>query len=152
MTELRWDIKRYNELSTDELFEILKQRQAVFVVEQNCVYPDIDDADRKAWHLCGRFADNTGLLATYARILEPGLSCQHPSIGRILTTESARGKGLAKELMQRAMRFIETQFPDQAIKIGAQHHLESFYHSLGFVSTSEPYDEDGIMHIDMLRG
>ncbi|MBT8113994.1 MAG: GNAT family N-acetyltransferase [Arenicella sp.] len=151
MRELIWETKAYDELSKEELFEILKVRQDVFVVEQECAYPDIDDADRAAWHICGRRATNGRPLVAYARILKPGLTYEQVSIGRILTSAAARGEGLGLELMRRAMSFIESRFPGQPIKIGAQTHLQRFYQELGFVPASEPYDEDGISHIDMLK-
>ena len=147
---LDWKNKRFGELSRDELFNILHVRQAVFVVEQTCAYPDIDLLDKHAWHFTGW--TNTGEIAAYARILSPGLKHRQPSFGRVLTTEQFRGSGLGEELMRRTLELMQQLFPDQPIKIGAQHHLQQFYQRLGFVSISEPYDEDGIAHIDMLRG
>ena len=149
MRELDWRVKSFDELTKLELFELLKIRQAVFVVEQTCAYADIDDLDKLALHL---FASSNGKeIAAYARILPPDSVSPEPAIGRVLIAQAARGSGLGEVLMQRAIAEVERQFPAQAIKIGAQCYLQKFYESLGFEASSEPYDEDGIMHIDMLR-
>ena len=91
-----------------------------------------------------------GKLVAYARILPPGLKIQEPARGRVLTRESARGSGLGRTLMEKTLEITQQCFPNQNIKISAQEHLERFYQSLGFTTVSEPYDDDGIMHIDML--
>jgi len=146
--ELDWQSASYQQLSTEVLFEILRLRQAIFIIEQECPYPDIDDADKQAIHLC---AWNAGTLAAYARVLAPGVSYTQASIGRIATNKKYRGTGLGKQLMTSAINLTARKFPDHAIKIGAQQHLEPFYKSFGFHTVSEPYDEDGILHIHMLR-
>ena len=148
-TALRWQTKTYDQLSKNELFAILQIRQAVFVVEQTCAYPDIDALDKQAWHMSAWTTE--GEIAAYARVLAPGLSYPQPSMGRVLTTEIVRGQGLGQELTRRALAFIAQQYPGQPIKIGAQLHLEQFYKNLGFESCSDPYDEDGIPHIQMIR-
>ena len=149
MSTLNWKIQQFADLSTDDLFSIFEIRQAVFIVEQACVYPDIDDLDKKSWHISAW--DANGLVAAYARLMAPGDRYQQASIGRVLIPQNRRGEGLAKELMQHAIGFIENTFPEVAIKIGAQTYLEAFYKEFGFSTISEAYDEDGIMHIDMLR-
>jgi len=149
VTELTWEVKSFNELSTDTLFAVLQIRQEIFVIEQACIYPDIDELDKQAWHLIGW--DDAESIAAYARLTAPGIRYPQASIGRVLIAQNMRGKGLANNLMQRAITFIEEKYPGQPIKIGAQTYLEQFYHQLGFTTISDAYDEDGIMHIDMLR-
>lgn len=145
---LDWQTAHYAQLSPDQLFEILKLRQAIFIVEQNCPYPDIDAVDKQAFHLCAWAADQ---LIAYARVIGPGINYQQASIGRVATSVEARGTGLGRTLMKNAIELAIREFPEHAIKIGAQQHLEPFYNSLGFSTISEPYDEDGILHIHMLR-
>ena len=139
--------KHYRELSTDELYELLKLRAAVFVVEQNCPYQDCDDKDKSAVHLLG-FEDD--VLVGYARLLPEGVSYEnYCSIGRVVTSPEARNKSYGKLLMKEAIRFCETHFPFP-IKISAQAYLEKFYQDLGFTTVSEPYLEDEIPHIGMV--
>jgi len=145
---LDWRTQTYAQLSRDELFEILKLRQTIFVVEQACAYADIDNVDKIALHLS---ATDNSRLAAYARIIKPGVTYEYASIGRVVIAASHRGTGLGNELMQKAISVTKHEYPQQPIKIGAQHHLEKFYIALGFTTVSEPYDDEGIMHIDMLR-
>lgn len=146
MTEIVWQWREFEQLSLDELFGVLKLRQEVFVIEQDCVYADIDDIDQDAWHLLGYYGQ---VLSAYARVYKaPGeLIC----IGRILTKQEMRGRGIGKQLMKASLSFIKQRFPGMVIKVSAQSHLDHFYLQFGFVKTSEPYDEDGIEHIDMLK-
>lgn len=146
--KLYWKIKAFTELSTQELFEILKLRQEIFVVEQECAYPDIDDTDLVSMHLSGHNENNE--LVAYARLIEPGVSYDQASIGRIVVSPAARGQRLGESLMHTALNEMEVLFPQKAIKIGAQQHLEKFYNDLGFKTISEMYLEDGIPHIHML--
>lgn len=142
-----WQIRPFRQLSIDELYGLLQLRQDVFVVEQDCVYRDLDGLDARAWHL---FCINEqGQHLAGARCLPPGTAFAESSIGRVVTRQSARGKGLGRDLMQRALDFNRRQWPGQDIVIGAQAYLETFYASLGFVAEGEPYDEDGILHIHM---
>jgi len=141
-----WELKELSELTSRETFEYLKLRQAVFVVEQTCPYPDIDDTDLEAKHLIARA--NSKIVAC-ARIIPPGVTYDRPSIGRIATDLSQRGSGLGRELVRRAIEHTQSLFPDQDIKIGAQERLESFYQSFGFETISPMYLEDDIPHIDM---
>lgn len=143
-----WQWRRYAELSPLELHEIFAERQAVFIVEQACIYPDIDGKDPQALHLSGWAGDK---LAAYLRLLAPGVSYPEPSLGRIITTKIARGSGIGRELVTRGLEKLHELYPTLPTRIGAQERLLEFYASLGFVQTSEPYDEDGIMHIEMLR-
>jgi ElaA protein len=144
-----WQWHRYAELSPLQLHAIFAARQAVFIVEQACPYPDIDGKDPKALHLSGWSGDQ---LSAYLRLLPPGVSYpDQPSLGRIVTTKIARGSGLGRELVARGLEKLHELYPSMPTRIGAQAHLQKFYGSLGFVQSSEPYDEDGIMHIEMTR-
>lgn len=141
-------IKRFNELTSIELYQILQLRSEVFVVEQNCVFQDIDNKDQESYHhLC--LID--GILAGYTRLLPAGLSYNEISIGRVVTAPAFRGIGLGKELMQKSIEACEKIFEETTIRIGAQRHLSKFYNSIGFIESGEPYDEDGILHIEMVR-
>jgi ElaA protein len=150
--EIIWQWSRFRELSPDDLYAVVRLREAVFVVEQKCPYPDADGRDPAAWHLLG-WIERGGerALAAYARIFEPGARYAEGSIGRIVTATEVRGTGLGKALMAEALRRVEALAPGQTIKLAAQRYLESFYSGFGFRSVSAPYEEDGITHIDMLR-
>ena len=146
---ISWKTKSFENLDTRELYQLLMLRQAVFVVEQQCAYPDLDASDLVAMHLCG--LDDNGELIAYARLIEPGVSYAQASIGRVVVSPNARGQGLGPTLMNTALAEMATLYPGQAIKIGAQQHLEKFYNDLGFETISKMYLEDGIPHIYMLR-
>ena len=145
---MNWAIKRFDELTLDELYNILQLRNEVFIVEQNCVYNDTDGKDRSAWHLMAIEDDK---LVAYTRILPPGVSYHDPSIGRVVTSSSKRRSGLGKELMKRSIEACEKLFGKTSITLSAQVYLQSFYESLGFIVVGEEYLEDGIPHIKMLR-
>ncbi len=149
--QIEWEVKLFKQLSTDELYDILKLRVDVFVVEQNCPYPEIDGKDKHpdALHLIGR--DKDGQIAAYLRILPPGLSYKQISIGRVVVAKNSRGQGVCDIMMQKAFEQIRRNWPDDDIKIGAQVYLKDFYKSLGFEESSENYLEDGIPHIDMIK-
>jgi ElaA protein len=134
-------------LSGSEVHEILKARESVFIVEQNCPYQDADDCDQHAWHMTGRI---NGKLACYVRLVDPGQKYVEPSIGRVLTTSEFRGARLGRPMMLEAIRQTNRLFPGQNIRISAQAHLREFYSSVGFEQTSKEYLEDGIPHILML--
>lgn len=144
--KLIWSYKPFDLLTTRELYSILQLRNEVFVVEQNCVYQDIDDKDLKSHHL---MAFDGEILAAYSRVLPPGLSFDETSIGRVITAPSHRGKGIGIELIEKAIEAAHLTFGVKAIKIGAQLYLQKFYESFGFVQTSAVYLEDGIEHIEM---
>ena len=146
MTNLHWTYKAFNELSTVELYKILQLRSEVFVVEQSCVYQDVDDKDMKSHHLS---AWDNDVLVAYCRILPPGISFKDASIGRVLSAKNYRKTGAGRELMQRGITAALNQYGCTQITIGAQLYLELFYGSLGFKQISETYLEDGIPHIDM---
>ncbi|WP_285763015.1 GNAT family N-acetyltransferase [Biformimicrobium ophioploci] len=137
----------FPELSNQQLYRILAARSAVFVVEQLCAYQDIDGKDENAMHLIGWGPD--GEVLAYARLLAPGASYEGASFGRVLTSDVARGCGLGRALIERAIAACREYYPTSAIEIGAQCYLERFYREFGFVACSEPYDEDGIPHLDM---
>ncbi|MCL6417715.1 GNAT family N-acetyltransferase [Aestuariirhabdus sp. Z084] len=149
---VRWQWSSYSSLSRDEIYQILKLRQQVFVVEQNCVYLDADGLDDQAWHLMAwRDSDRGAELVAYLRVLFPGVNYAEPSLGRVVTAPSARGGGLGKQLTEAAIEHTLKEYPRSNIRISAQQYLIEFYRSFGFEAVSEPYDEDGIPHIEMLR-
>ena len=143
-----WRIKSFHELSTQELYKILQARIDVFVVEQNCPYPETDGYDEKALHL---WAEKNGEIAAYCRIFAPGIKYEVPSIGRVLTAEKFRGQNFGKGLMKIAVDIIETKFATAKIQISAQDYLLNFYEEFGFQSTGNSYLEDDIPHTEMLR-
>ncbi|MGY3568588.1 GNAT family N-acetyltransferase [Vibrio sp. SCSIO 43135] len=147
---IEWQLKRFSELSQYELYELLKLRVNVFVVEQNCPYPELDDKDThtEVHHLIGR---QSGEIVACARLLPAGVSYSNISIGRIATKENVRGDGIGHKLVAKALLECEQLWPNKDIEIGAQAHLEHFYQAHGFKKSSPPYLEDGIPHIDMLR-
>ena len=128
--KLHWKTNTFAELSTQQLFEILKLRQEIFVVEQECAYPDIDDTDLVSTHLSGHNENNE--LIAYARLIKPGVSYDQASIGRIVVSPKARGQRLGVILMHKALEEMESLFPQKPIKIGAQQHLEKFYNRFRF--------------------
>lgn len=142
-----WTCKKFEDLGVQELYSILQLRNQVFIVEQNCPYPDCDNKDLKSWHLMG--IENGKLLA-YSRLIPAGISYRETSIGRVVNSPAARGKGLGKELMQKSIQHIHELFQTETIRIGAQLYLQQFYSSFGFVKTGEIYMEDNIPHIEML--
>ena len=145
-----WHFARFDELSARDVHDILRARAAVFVVEQTCAFQDVDGADPPSWHLFLRDA-KSGDIAAYCRIIPPGVKFAEASIGRVLTTDAARGTGLGRTLMEEALRRTDSLWPGKPVRIGAQQRLERFYQSLGFETASAPYDEDGIPHVEMVR-
>ncbi|MFZ9331598.1 MAG: GNAT family N-acetyltransferase [Chitinophagaceae bacterium] len=148
MNNIIWTLKDFAELNPFELYQILRLRSEVFVVEQNCIFLDLDDLDAKSQHLQGR---SDGELIAYVRILPPGLAYSEPSIGRVVTSPQSRRMGAGKALMKKAIEETEAIYPNKSIKIGAQLYLKKFYEGFGFEQCSEVYLEDGIEHIKMLR-
>jgi ElaA protein len=143
-----WKIKAWKELSANEVYEILALRAAVFVVEQTCAYQDVDGKDMQSLHL---FACNEKQKPiAYLRLVEPGVSYDEWSIGRVVTAQEVRHTGVGKSLMQQAIHYTE-QNKCGPIRISAQCYLEKFYQSFGFISQGDPYLEDDIPHIEMLR-
>jgi len=146
-----WEWRSFSQLTIDDLYCLLRLRQQVFVVEQNCPYLDADGLDQEASHLLCRQSTREGTkLVGYLRIIAAGSRFRSPAIGRLVIDSSIRGKGLARRMMEEALRHVRELYPGQPVAISAQQYLEKFYNSLGFITTSPPYDEDGISHIDML--
>jgi ElaA protein len=147
----RWQWSRMPRLAPVELYAALAARQQVFAVEQHCAFLDADGHDAHAWHLLGWVCDSGAeKLIAYLRVLDPGCNFTEPSIGRVLTLSPYRGVGLGRILMVEGIARTEQAWPGRAIRIAAQQRLEAFYASLGFLTASAPYDEDGIAHVDML--
>src|SRR5690606_11108916 len=146
--KIKYSIKAFTALNTTELYQILKLRSEVFVVEQHCVYQDIDDKDQDSYHLMCFVSDN---LAGYARLLPPGVSYDETSIGRVIIRSNFRGLTLGKRVMANSIVSCKELVESSVIRIGAQMYLKKFYNALGFVETGLPYDEDGILHIEMIK-
>lgn len=148
MSNIIWKIKTFDEFTVPELYQVLKARVDVFVVEQNCPYPDLDDYDQKAVHI---WAEENGKVLAYCRVFDKGIKYHETSIGRVLTTENARGKSLGKLLIQYAVETIENRFHTPEIRISAQDYLLKFYAGFGFEDTGKKYLEDDIPHTEMVR-
>ena len=142
-----WTCKKFDELTPKELYAILRLRSEVFVVEQNCVFLDMDDKDLYCDHLMGSCGDK---LLGYSRIVPAGISYGESSIGRIVSSPAARGRGIGRELLIQSIDTLYTLHGKRDIRIGAQYYLKDFYSSFGFVQKGEIYLEDGIEHIEML--
>jgi len=154
---MEWRFARFDDLAPREIHDLYRARVAAFVVEQDCVFQDLDGVDPECWHLLG-FSPSPrgegrgeGELVAYCRLVPPGVKFPEPSIGRVVTTQAARGTGRGRALMAEALARAEKLWPGRAIRIGAQHRLERFYEDFGFVTSSAPYDEDGILHVEMVR-
>ena len=148
---VHWQWKRFDQLAPAELYALLAARAAVFVVEQRCAFQDADGWDPFAWHLLGWTAGGgERALAAYLRLIEPGRKYREPSIGRVLTGARWRGTGLGREAMRIALARSSELYPGAPVRIAAQQRLEGFYAALGFRIASNPYDEDGIAHVDMV--
>ena len=146
---LTWRVVAFDALTTHELYALLQLRSEVFVVEQACVFQDLDGADAQALHLLGWLPQ--GRLVAYARCFAAGVKFAESSIGRVVTHDDVRGSGAGHALMQKAVACLTQHWGAQPIRIGAQARLEAFYQQHGFETTGAPYLEDGIAHIEMLR-
>jgi ElaA protein len=145
---LEWRLSTFDALSSPALYALLQLRSEVFVVEQNCVFQDLDGADAQALHLMGW---QHGALKAYARCFPAGVKYAEASIGRVVTRQSARGDGLGHRLIQQALQLMQDQWGAQPIRIGAQAQLEAFYRQHDFLPAGPVYVEDGIDHLEMLR-
>ncbi|MBL7787688.1 MAG: GNAT family N-acetyltransferase [Chitinophagales bacterium] len=146
---MNFSIHAFNELSAQQLYNIMQLRQKVFVVEQNCPYLDADGFDCFSWHLSGYH--ESGDLWAYTRVLPPDVVYPHyASIGRVVTDVAARRLGWGRQIMQHSIVFCQKTYPNIGIKIGAQAYLQTFYESFGFEVIGEAYLEDDIPHIPML--
>jgi ElaA protein len=148
---LCWQWSRLPGLAAAEMYAVLAARQQVFAVEQRCAFQDADGHDLHAWHLLAWVEPGTApTLAGYLRVLDPGRKYREPSIGRVLTVPPHRGVGLGRTLMLEGIMRTRGIWPGRPIRVAAQQRLETFYASLGFRTVSAPYDEDGILHVDMI--
>lgn len=141
-------VKTFDQLTTEELYQILRLRSAVFVVEQDCVYQDVDNKDQKALHVVGV---KDGEIVAYTRIFKPGDYFENVSIGRVVVAQDQRKYGLGKQIMQASLNAIKERFSNKPIEISAQSYLLKFYTELGFNAFGEEYLEDGIPHRRMLK-
>ena len=141
-------VQTFENLTTLELYDIIRLRNEVFVVEQNCVYQDADGKDLYAFHVMIR---EEGELLAYARILPPGVSYPEVSIGRVLSSQKVCGTGVGRKLMTETLEFINSEFGECPVRISAQVYLDRYYRSFGFVPMGELYLEDGIEHIEMTK-
>lgn len=146
---MNWTWQRFAELGVDNLYDALALRCRVFVLEQG-PYLDPDGLDRQCWHLLGR--DEAGTLQAYLRVVDPGLKYTEPSIGRVITAPEVRGTGLGRRLFAEGVARCESAWPGLGIRISAQAHLEPLYGSYGFIRVGANYLEDGIPHVEMLKG
>ena len=144
---LKWQWSSLGDLSAEQVYAILAARVAIFVVEQNCAYQDLDGLDLDAEHL---IAWSGREVAGYLRVLAPGTRFEDPSIGRIITTQRFRGTGLGRDLVAKGIERTRLRYPGRLIRISAQSYLEKFYGSFGFKTVSEPYMEDNIPHVEMI--
>lgn len=140
--------KHFQELTSEELYDLLALRVAVFVLEQNCPYQDLDGKDQKSFHLIKR--NEKGELIATARVLPAGISYEEVSIGRFVVAEAARKNGVGLAILKETMAFIRTEFGEVAVRISAQQHLTHFYAQVGFSPTGKKYLEDGIPHEEMI--
>lgn len=146
---LRWQQATFEQLSSSDLYDALVLRSLVFVVEQKCIFLDMDGKDPKTQHLLGR--DDSDRVVAYTRLVPPGVSYVEPSIGRVVTHPDVRRTGAGRELMRESIARVRVLWPGLPIRIGAQRYLERFYGELGFVRCGADYVEDGIDHLPMLR-
>jgi len=145
---ITWQWYQFAELATLQWYAVAAAREAVFIVEQDCAYQELDGWDLRATHLIGWHGDE---VAAYLRCFAPGVKYVESALGRILTTQAHRNAGLGRELVARGLARTEALHPSSAVRISAQAHLARFYASFGFVVASEPYMEDGISHVEMVR-
>jgi ElaA protein len=144
---MTFEFKHFKDLTLDELYDILQLRAEIFVVEQDCVYNDIDGLDKDGVH---QFLKKDGKIVAYSRLLKPGTRFPYYSIGRVIVNKSERGTGLGIEMMKEAKTFILNMSGATKIKISAQKYLQKFYEDLGFEIVTEEYLEDGIPHFGMI--
>jgi ElaA protein len=145
--QINWYCKKFDALSPSELYALIRLRNEVFVVEQNCVFQDADNKDQYCYHVMGWHQNQ---LLAGSRIVPPKISYSESSIGRVVTSPSARKSGTGRALMQFSINELRLLFGNIPIKIGAQMYLKIFYESFGFVQSSDIYLEDDILHIEML--
>lgn len=146
--KIQWQLKSFEELTPHQLYQLLRLRSEVFVVEQQCIFLDMDNKDQQCYHLLGWKGE---LLAASTRLVPPGISYTEMSIGRVVSSPQVRGTGIGRELMEVSIKACYELWDKAVIRIGAQCYLEKFYQSLGFEPEGESYLEDGIPHIEMVK-
>ncbi|AZA52632.1 GNAT family N-acetyltransferase [Chryseobacterium sp. G0201] len=149
MSNIIWKIKTFEEFTVPELYNLLKARSEVFVVEQNCVYLDADGYDQQAIHVWAE--DEEGEILAYCRVFDKGIKYEETSLGRVITTQKGRGRSLGKQLIQYAVETIENRYHTSEVRISAQDYLLKFYGDFGFEDTGKKYLEDDIPHTEMIR-
>ncbi len=151
MNMLQCSKKTFSQLTAEALYEIMKLRIDVFVVEQECAYPELDESDchSETKHLSGY--DESSRLIAYTRILPPGLRFPEVSLGRFVVRANSRRKGIGHQLLQVALKEISGCWPQNPIRISAQEYLQKFYAQYGFIRVSDVYSEDGIPHVEMVK-
>lgn len=148
--KVHFEVKPFDSLTVHELYQVLALRQDVFIVEQACLFQDIDGQDSQAFHCLGK--DETGDIVAYTRLFAKDISYKgYVSIGRVVTAQKVRKEGIGRQLMQYSIDICHKWWTNEDIKIGAQSYLKTFYGSLGFVDTGIDYVEDGIPHVYMIR-
>ncbi|KGA96784.1 GNAT family acetyltransferase [Alkalihalobacillus alcalophilus ATCC 27647 = CGMCC 1.3604] len=146
---MNWVVKEFNQLTNEELYEIIRLRVNVFIVEQNCPYEELDGADKKALHLF--LKDEKGAMLAYSRLFLKGDYFEEASIGRVIVAQKQRSLGYGVQLLNKAISILEEEKEQKSIFIQAQSYLEKFYQSFGFYSVSESYMHDGLLHTDMRK-
>ncbi|GAA0501151.1 GNAT family N-acetyltransferase [Salinibacillus aidingensis] len=144
---MQWIHKNFDQLAVSELYTLLRERVNVFVVEQNCPYPEIDNYDQHSTHL---YLEHDGEIVAYCRLLPHHTIYREASIGRILVTQKFRKQGYAKKLMDKALSIMKEEWGETEIKLHAQSHLQNFYGQYGFETVTDEYMDDGILHVDMI--
>ena len=143
---MKTEVKKFKDLSVEEIHEILRIRSEVFVIEQRCIYQDIDGKDKKAMHVMGK---NNNEIIAYTRILDSGDCYDFPSISRVVVKKKNRGAERGKEIMKESIKYIKETLKEKTIVLAAQKYLENFYRELGFIAEGEEYLEDEIPHQKM---
>ena len=146
--EINWSWQKFTDISGEEMHEMLSVRQNVFIAEQKSAYLDADHLDQQSWHLLGR--EDDGRLVAYARLNFPNTRYQEPSFGRVLTTKKIRGIGVGQKIVEACIKKSIQEYPGFNIRISAQAHLINFYETFGFISIGDPYEDEGIEHVDMV--
>ncbi len=151
MANIQWEVKTFQRLTVQQLYDVLQLRVDVFVVEQQCAYRELDEYDRhpEARHLSGR--NKNGELIAYTRLLPPGLRGPEVNLGRFVVKADFRKQGIGHQLLQTALQEISHRWPEVPIKMSAQSHLHRFYAQYGFIQVSDGYLEDGIPHVEMVK-
>ena len=148
MQYVAWRWRRLADFDAEALYDMLALRQRVFVVEQRSIYLDADGLDTDTWHLTGHDGER---LAGCLRLMPPGVHGPQAAIGRVAVARGYRGQGLGREMMRLALERIAARYGAVVVRLAAQAHLQSFYAAFGFETVSAPYDEDGVLHVDMRR-